>query len=205
MTTADSTQKLIGIFVFDDVEVLDFAGPFETFSVTGSPGPHPFRAILISEHEEAKVVTARHGFTVIANYSFETHPPLWGLLVPGGLGTRKLLDNVRISDWIKSQHQQSTITMSVCTGALLLASAGILQNLSATTHHRAVEELESIDATIRVQTAVKWVDNGKVITSAGISAGIDMSYHVIARFLGMEAAIKTAAYMEYAVDVDRLL
>jgi transcriptional regulator GlxA family with amidase domain len=129
--------------------------------------------------------------------TFADCPPAEILLVPGGLGTRRELTNDSMIEWIKKRAADAELVLSVCSGSLLLAKAGLLEGLTATTHHGALAELSAISACVTVDDAKRFVDNGKVITSGGISAGIDMSLHVVARLLGHDQAAETAHYMEY--------
>lgn len=119
------------------------------------------------------------------------------LLIPGGYGTRQQMHNQTLVDWIKEYSKQAELTLSVCTGALLLAKAGLLENLAATTHHLAIDLLQQTAPNTEIRANERFVDNGKIILSAGISAGIDMSLYVVAKLLGKKQAIETAEYMEY--------
>lgn len=127
----------------------------------------------------------------------ETCPQPDILLIPGGYGTRQQMHNQTLTSWIKEYSKQAELTLSVCTGALLLAKAGLLENLAATTHHLAIDLLQQIAPNTEIRANERFVDNGKIILSAGISAGIDMSLYVVAKLLGKEQAIETAEYMEY--------
>ena len=122
------------------------------------------------------------------------------LLVPGGQGTRKEMHNPTLTDWIKARSQEAGLVLSVCTGALLLAKAGLLDGLEATTHHGAIDLLRQVAPKTTVHSDLRFVDNGRVICSAGIAAGIDMSLHVVGRLLGREVADKTARQMEYPLE-----
>lgn len=191
-----SQSRNVAILIFDDVEVLDFAGPFEVFSVTGKrDGSEPFNVYLVAE--QTKPVQARNHFAVIPHYTLENCPPPDVVLIPGGFGTRREMHNPIILDWVRHQAQQVELLLSVCTGALILAKAELLNGLSVTTHHGALDALREAAPQSHVQSEERVVDNGKVILSGGISAGIDMSLHVVAKLLGKEQAIETATYMEY--------
>jgi transcriptional regulator GlxA family with amidase domain len=107
------------------------------------------------------------------------------------------MDNTTMLDWIKEQNKKAELVLSVCTGSLILAKAGLLENLSATTHRGAVKQMEEIAPKTKVFPDERWVDNGRIILSAGISAGIDMSFYVISKLLGKDAADETARYMQY--------
>ena len=186
----------VGIFIFPDVEVLDFCGPFEVFSVAGyQVAPGAFEVFTVAQ--TAGPLLARNGLNVVPKYAFADAPPIDLLLIPGGQGTRQLVKNNQVLDWIGERAESAELVMSVCTGALLLAKRGLLEGLSATTHHLAIDLLRALAPDTTVRDDVRVVDNGRVITSAGVAAGIDMSFHVLAKLLGRELAEKTARYIEY--------
>jgi transcriptional regulator GlxA family with amidase domain len=188
-------KRRVCIVVFDEVEVLDFCGPFEVFSVTGGrQGMTPFEVCTTSEDGER--ITTRGGLSVNPTHSFQNCPRPDILLIPGGMGTRREMNNPVLLSWLRSNAQSAELILSVCSGALVLAKAGLLNGLSATTHHCALDELRAISPDIAVDGGKRFIDNGRVIVSAGISAGIDMSLHVVARLLGREQALETARYME---------
>ena len=189
-------QRNVAILIFDDVEVLDFAGPFEVFGVARlEDGSAPFNVFTVAE--TSAPVTARSGLSVNPTYSLDACPHIDLLLVPGGRGTRPLLHNERILGWIQQQAAPAEMVLSVCTGALLLGKAGLLDGLAATTYHTAFDTLREIAPNTEQRPGQRWVDNGKVVTSAGVSAGIDMSLHVVGRLLGPAQADNTARHMEY--------
>lgn len=193
---SNNQQRQVCIVIFDDVEVLDFCGPFEVFSVTGGrQALTPFEVCTVAEDGER--VTTRGGLSVNPTYGFENCPRPDILLVPGGIGTRREMNNPGILQWLRRNAESAELILSVCSGALVLGKAGLLSGLSATTHHGALEELRAIDSDIVVLSGKRFIDNGRVIVSAGISAGIDMSLHVVARLMGKEQALETARYMEY--------
>lgn len=202
------TQRKVAIVIFDDVEVLDFAGPFEVFSVTGRNEPtKPFDVKLVAQR--LGPIRARNDFVVTPHHSFETCPTPEILIVPGGggqradatpFGTRLEMNNPAMLEFVKRQNSSTELTLSVCTGALVLARAGLLEGLRATTHHRAFDQLRAVAPNTTVLEGVKMVDAGHIVTSGGISAGIDMSLGVIARLLGQDVALETARYMEYDWD-----
>lgn len=190
------TQQNLAIFIFDQVEVLDFAGPFEVFAVTENPdGSKPFNVFTISQTGET--ISARNGLSINPTYSFETMPQPDILVIPGGRGTRKLVHDATITDWIAAQYADLELLLSVCTGSLLLGKAGLLENIAATTHHHAFDLLAQYAPTAEIRRGERFVDNGKIVTSAGISAGIDMSLHIVARLCGVDIANATADRMEY--------
>jgi transcriptional regulator GlxA family with amidase domain len=187
----------VAILIFDDVEVLDFCGPFEVFGVTGlrSAGERPFNVYTVAE--KAGPVLARNGLSVNPAYTIEDCPPSDLLLIPGGFGTRKEMYNETLLRWIKVQFEQVELLLSVCTGALMLARTGLLDGLSATTHWAAMDQLRDVAPNTRLCPDERYVDNGKIVLAAGISAGIDMSLYVVSRLLGKEQAAETARQMQY--------
>ena len=190
-----TTKRSVGIFIFDEVEVLDFAGPFEVFSVAGKRTEGAFDVFTFAEKPGA--ISARNGLSVNPRYTFADAPPIDLLLIPGGQGTRPLVNNAGVIEWIRQRSAAAQLVLSVCTGALLLAKAGLLDGLAATTHHLALDELRAIGPKTTVLCEPRVVDNGRVVTSAGVAAGIDMAFHVVARLLGREIAEGTAKYIEY--------
>jgi len=193
----------VGIFIFDDVEVLDFAGPFEVFSRTRTvPGAAsrrtdesaPFRTFTVARSRAA--ITAIGGLRVLPEYPWSDAPAIDLLVVPGGFGTRALLDDEATLAWIREAAARSRQVTSVCTGALLLAKVGLLGGRRATTHWAGLDLLASIDPTIQVQRGTRVVHDG-VFTSAGVSAGIDMSFAVVEEICGRGVALETAHYIEY--------
>ncbi|HEX4947737.1 MAG TPA: DJ-1/PfpI family protein [Blastocatellia bacterium] len=192
--------RTVAIFIFDDVEVLDFCGPFEVFAVTGARSEEkPFDVFTVAE--TAAPITARNGLSVNPKYSFADCPKADILVIPGGYGTRPLMHKQPVLDWIQAQAAEGELVMSVCTGALLLAQAGLLERLTATTHWAALDLLRNIAPNTTVQAEQRWVDNGRILLSAGISAGIDLSFHIVARLLGREVAEETARWMEYDLRI----
>jgi transcriptional regulator GlxA family with amidase domain len=192
-----STRNL-AILIFEDVEVLDFCGPFEVFSVANRyVEPGAFNVFTVAEKSP---VIARNGLSVNPHYRLADCPQPDILLVPGGQGTRAEMHNEAIIEWIKKMAGTAELVLSVCTGALLLAKADLLDGLEATTHHGAIELLRQVAPNTTVHSGRRFVDNGRVICSAGIAAGIDMSLHVVEKLLGEEIATRTARQMEYPCE-----
>lgn len=185
----------IAIMIFDDVEVLDFCGPFEVFSVANYFSPAAFNVYLIAP--EQRTILARNGLKVIPDYDLTTAPAPDLLLIPGGWGTRPLIHNPTVISYIQQQAERVERLLSVCTGAYLLAKADLLGGLQATTHHGSFEMLAELAPTATLVRDVKYVDNGRIVLSGGISAGINMSLYVVGQLLGNEVARQTAVYMEY--------
>jgi transcriptional regulator GlxA family with amidase domain len=189
-------DRVLAVLIFDDVEVLDFCGPFEVFSVAGRFTDLPaFHVLTVAE--KAGPILAHGGLSVNPHRRLADCPAPDLLLVPGGQGTRREMHNPAPIDWIREASAKAELVLSVCTGALLLAKAGLLDGLGATTHHGAVDLLREVAPRAEVHADRRFVDNGRVVCSAGIAAGIDMSLHVVGRLLGAEVAAKTARHMEY--------
>lgn len=193
--------RMVGIYLYDDVEVLDFAGPFEVFSTAARlaqrqqpDAPKLFEVFIIAE--TLRPVRARGGLTVQPRFSLGTHPPLNLLVIPGGVVTAELAKK-NVLAWIASSAKTTEITASVCTGAFLLAESGLLDGRGATTHWEDLDEFRRAFPKVTVQEGVRWVDEGQVVTSAGISAGIEMALHLVARLEGEELARRTARQMDF--------
>jgi len=189
-------KKNIAILLFDDVEVLDFAGPFEVFAVTNELRGHDtFEVFTVAEG--VGTVRARNGLKLVPHYTLEQCPAAHLLIIPGGFGTRALLKKPAFLEWVRIRARSAEIVMSVCTGALVLAQLRLLDGLKSTTHHECLDLLRELAPATEVMPDARFIDNGRIITAAGISAGIDCSLHVVERLLGSDAATKTARYMEY--------
>jgi transcriptional regulator GlxA family with amidase domain len=186
----------ISILVFNNVEVLDFSGPFEVFHTARSycEGPPPI-VELVSPTTETIQTVGRMQIQATTSMDRCLHTDL--LVIPGGAGTRPLLNQPQVIDWIAQRSRQAILTLSVCTGALLLAKAGLLNQLTITTHHSALSELKQLAPRSDVQTNRRFIDNGEIITAAGISAGIDASLYTVARIYRPETAEQVAHHMEY--------
>ena len=189
-------KRNVAILLFPEVEVLDFAGPFEVFAVTDELSDYEMFNVYTVADSPASV-RARNGLMVVPDYMLESAPPPAVLIVPGGIGTRRLLEQPRVLDWIRAKSAAAEITMSVCTGALVLGKAGLLDGVRATTHHECFDLLREHAPRAQIVENERFTDNGKILTAAGISAGIDCSLHVVERLLGADAAARTAGYMEY--------
>ncbi len=212
---ADAQQitmtRNVAILIFNDVEVLDFAGPFEVFSVTGKrDGSNLFNVYTVAE---SATILARNALSINAHYTLHDCPPPDILVVPGGggyradgtpYGTRKEINNQPLLDWIEQCSHKSEKLLSVCTGALLLAQIGLLKGLVATTHRGAIASLTEMLPTGQVHPEARIADNGHIVLSGGISAEIDMSLYVVAQLLGLEQAKETAFYMEYDWTYEQL-
>ena len=203
MPTADG-KLTVGILLFEDVEVLDFCGPFEVFSLTGrlsATGKNQggtetaINVYLLAQSE--RPVKALGNFLVQPHYTLQNHPELDVLVVPGGWGVWAALQQQEVVAWVRQMAERVTVMSSVCTGAFLLGQAGLLEGRKATTHWMSLERLSREFPQTEVQTGVRWVDEGDLVTSAGIEAGIDMSLRLVERLLGHEMAETTARWMKY--------
>jgi transcriptional regulator GlxA family with amidase domain len=192
--------QIVAILIFDDVEVLDFCGPFEVLS-TARPARKTndearlFEVVTIAE--EDRTIRCRGGLLVQPHHTIVAHPVLDILVVPGGWGTRRERRNDRLLDWIVEQDRGTEITASVCTGAFLLAERGLLDGRRATTHWASIEWMRQQYPDVQMVEDERVVDTGHIVTSAGVSAGIDMALHLVARLHGRETAGWTARRMEY--------
>ncbi len=194
----------VAILIFDEVEVLDFCGPLEVFSIVGHPdGRHPMNVFTVAEKA---TIAARNKLSVNPSFNFTDCPLPDILVVPGGggyhadgtpFGSRREMHNKALLEWLCGVVPTTQHTLSVCTGALILANAGLTQNLKATTHHHAFDALRETDPSLDVLEDQRIVDNGQLIFSGGISAGIDASFHLVEKAFGREIADETATYMEY--------
>ncbi len=194
-------RKKVGIVLFNEVEVLDFCGPFEVFSVVRLneekrwEESSPFEVSLIAEKSKDVVTTG--GMKVTADHLFESCPRLDILVVPGGWGTRREIGNSAMLDWLRIRASEVETLTSVCTGSMLLGFAGLLKGRHATTHWRSLDWMRESFPEVAVEYDQHVVEDGSVITSAGISAGIDMALKVVTRYCGEEIARATAKNMEY--------
>ncbi len=194
-------RKRVGILIFPDVEVLDFCGPFEVFSVTRlnedarREEASPFEVLLVAE--TADTVIATGGLKVIPDVTLDKCPPLDLLVVPGGWGTRAEAKNRRLLEWIAERGCQVETLTSVCTGSMLLGQAGLLDGRRATTHWRSLDRMRESFPAVTVEEKLHVVEDGHIVTSAGISAGIDMALRVVIRYFGEVVGRATARNMEY--------
>jgi transcriptional regulator GlxA family with amidase domain len=192
---------MVSIFIFDRMEVLDFAGPFEVFATASRlkarqqpDAPALFEVVTIAE--QMHTVRARGGLMLVPHFNFASHTQTDILIIPGGNITAELA-KPSVIDWIADSAQSARITASVCTGAFFLAKAGLLDKKEATTHWEDTDDLQSQFPLVNVKKDRRWIDTGAIVTSAGISAGIDMSLHLVARLAGEDLALRTAHQIEY--------
>jgi putative intracellular protease/amidase len=181
----------VAILVYPGVELLDFAGPGEVFASTHDQGRHAFEVYTVAE---TKAPVVSQGFVAVTpQYSFDDCPKPDVVVVPGG----QTPSDEKMLAWVRERAKDTEVMMSVCNGALVYANAGLLKGLEVTTHKGALQEIALLEPTAKVLTNRRFVDNGKVLTSAGISAGIDGALHLVSRLCGDDVAWKTARYMEY--------
>ncbi|PCI31190.1 MAG: AraC family transcriptional regulator [Flavobacteriaceae bacterium] len=189
-------KRNIGILIFNNAEVLDFAGPFEVFSVTSELNNfEPFDVFTVGEKLEP--ISAVNGLSVNPKYDFNNCPHIDILIIAGGEGTRKQMENKNTLEWIKRIHQKSEFTLSICSGARLLGVLGLLDGKPYCTHHEVYDHMKEIVPTGIPKHEQRFVKTKKIYTSGGISAGIDLSFHLVESLLGEQTAEKTAVYMEY--------
>ena len=189
-------KRSVGILLFDDVEVLDFAGPFEVFAVASQV--HNYELFdVFTVGKTGNAIAAVNGLSVNPKYSFETAPELNILVIPGGVGSRQVIKDRESLDWVETQHLSTELTLTVCSGSLVLAVLGHLEGQPVCTHAGVYETLEALAPTAQTRPDLRFVNAGKIWTSAGISAGIDLSLHIVSFLHGEGAALATADYMEY--------
>lgn len=193
-TTPGASAISVDILVFDGVEELDFVGPWEVFSVANRLRQGSFPTRLVSTGSAS--VSARYGLRVEGLESLYDRDPPRMLVLPGGPGRQVVMRDPKLLDYVRRVHAEGSLLASVCTGVFVLAEAGLLRGKSATTHWSALEELKAYPGVNVVER--RYVDEGDVVTSAGISAGIDMSLHLVERFSGTSAPRAVARTMEYA-------
>jgi transcriptional regulator GlxA family with amidase domain len=195
----------VGILLFNEVEVLDFAGPFEVFSIASYSNcqQKPFTVKTVAQTTD--LISARNGLKVQPDFDFNNSPSFDILIIPGGYGAEEIeIHNEILKNWIKIRAEECDIIASVCTGSFLLAETGLLDGKRATTHWLDIDRLESEYKKIKVQRGVKYVDESNIITSGGISAGINMSFYLLNRLVGKEIAIATAKRMEYDINLHKI-
>ncbi|MDI9929701.1 DJ-1/PfpI family protein [Rhodococcus sp. IEGM 1354] len=188
--------KHLGIFLFADVEELDAVGPWEVLSFWTSKWPEDGWKVFTFSQAGGEVRCAK-GLTVRAEHSEADRPNLDVLVYPGGQGTRAHLADQPRLDWVRRRREDGTLMTSVCTGSLVFAAAGILRDCPATTHWAALNQLSELDPTIELRRDDRFVDCGDAITSAGVSAGIDMALHLVGKLAGTERARQVRRGIQY--------
>ncbi|MCQ0111669.1 DJ-1/PfpI family protein [Zhouia amylolytica] len=189
-------KKNVAILVFDDAEVLDFSGPFEVFAVASQVHDHKlFNVFTVAKTQES--ITAVNGLSVNPNYSIKDTPNIDILIIAGGQGTTPLLKDVEILKWVQEVHKTTALTVSICSGSRILGKLGLLDNKSYCTHHQVYDSMQEIVPTGIPEKEKRFVNSGKIYTSGGISAGIDLSFHIVEKLHGSKITNNTARYMEY--------
>lgn len=196
-------KRNVAILVFDGAEVLDFAGPFEVFAVASELHDHRLFDVRIVAADE-RPVTAVNGMQLSPNSTYATQPAPDVLVIAGGAGTRQAMHDPNLREWVNRSVQGAEVVLSICSAARILAALGLLDGREATTHHEVLSHLAEIAPTAILKPEQRFVDTGKITTTGGITAGIDGSFHIVARLLGRQVAERTARYMEYAWQPDPL-
>jgi transcriptional regulator GlxA family with amidase domain len=187
---------IIGVALFEGAEELDWAGPWEVLAAWAQQWPDDGVRVLTLAREPGTITCAK-GLQVVPEETWETAPPLDVLVYPGGRGTRRELADEGVLDWIRGLASGGTVVASVCTGSLVFAAAGLLDGKPATTHWQSLELLPTLGREIEVRPDDRFVDNGNVLTAAGVSAGIDMALHLVKRLHSPDRAREVRRYIQY--------
>ncbi|MBP2832649.1 DJ-1/PfpI family protein [Aquimarina sp. U1-2] len=191
-----NTKRNVGILIFDNAEVLDFAGPFEVLSVTSELNNFElFNVFTVAENRNP--ISAVNGLSVNPKYDYKNSPDIDILIISGGFGVRQQIKNENTLNWIRNVHQKTEYTISICSGAMLLAALGLLDDKPYCTHHQVYDDIIEMVPTGIPQKDKRFVEVDKMYTSGGISAGIDVSFHIVEKMYEAQIAQKTARYMEY--------
>jgi transcriptional regulator GlxA family with amidase domain len=188
--------RTIGILLFDGVEELDAVGPWEVLAFWTQSFPDDGWAVTTFTRD-GQAVTAAKGMQVTPQHSYDSVPPLDVLIYPGGRGTRPHLRDEQQLAWVRQQRESVELLTSVCTGSLVYAAAGFLRGRPPTTHHENTDELLALDPSIELRKDDRYVDDGDIITSAGVSAGIDMALYLVVRLAGAERARQVRSGIQY--------
>ena len=186
----------IAVALFDGAEELDFAGPWEVLAAWATQWPDDGVEVFTVARSIEPVACAK-GMRVLPDYTWESAPPIDVLVYPGGVGTRRDLADTATLEWVRSLQGDATLMTSVCTGALVFAAAGLLRDRPATTWWGALDRLAELDPTIELRPDDRFVDSGEVVTAAGVSAGIDMALHLVARLHSVERGREVRRYIQY--------
>ena len=187
---------VIGVALFDGAEELDWAGPWEVLAAWAQGWPDDGVEVFTAA-AEAQPVTCAKGLRVVPDHDWATAPAFDVLVYPGGRGTRRELKDDDVLGWLRGLRERRTLLASVCTGSLVFAAAGLLEGRPATTYWSQLDYLGELDATIDVRRDDRFVDSGEVVTAAGVSAGIDMALHLVARLHSKERAREVRRYIQY--------
>jgi transcriptional regulator GlxA family with amidase domain len=186
----------IGIALFDGAEELDWAGPWEVLAAWSHGWPDD-EADVFTVARTHELVTCAKGLKVLPDHSWESAPPLDVVVYPGGRGTRRELNDEAVLGWLRNERQRGTLMTSVCTGSLVYAAAGLLRDRPATTYWDQLDLLRDLDPTVDVRRDDRFVDSGEIVTAAGVSAGIDMALHLVARLHSVDRAKEVRRYIQY--------
>ena len=189
-------KKNVAILIYDDAEVLDFSGPFEVFSVASQLQDHSlFNVFTIAKTQTP--ISAVNGLSVIPKYDFKNCPKIDILIISGGQGSNLLIEDTELLNWVSGIHQSTELTVSICSGSRVLGILGLLNNQPYCTHYEVYEDMERMVPTGIPKKNKRFTNCGKIYTSGGISAGIDLSFHIVEKIHGKKVADRTAGYMEY--------
>lgn len=189
-------KRNVGILIFDDAEVLDFAGPFEVFAITAEINNNElFNVFTVAGTQ--RPVRAVNGLSVNPTYAFASVPRIDILIISGGSGSRHVMKDEVVMNWVRQAHQAAELTLSICSGSRIVGALGLLAGRPYATHHQVYDHMREIEPAGIPQPDKRFVNTGKLYTSGGISAGIDLSFHVVEQLHGKDIAQRTAAYMEY--------
>lgn len=191
-------KKTVTILLYNDVEVLDFAGPLDVFLLANEHGDRKLFDIKIVAKNKEPVIAAYNSLSINPQYSLSEIKASDILIVPGGDDISEVLKDEETLQWVRKLADGAEQVLSVCSGSLILAKAGLLEGLQATTHQSDMQELRKLAPNTEILDGVKFIDNGKIVTSAGITTGIDMCLHVLEKICGPEIANKTAISLECA-------
>ncbi len=186
----------IAVALFEGAEELDWAGPWEVLAAWSQQWPDDGVEVFTLARE-ADTVTCAKGLRVLPDHSWETAPSFDVLVYPGGMGTRRELKDEAVLDWLRGLRGKGTLMTSVCTGSLVYAAAGLLNGRPATTYWNQLDYLGELDPTVEVRRDDRFVDSGEVVTAAGVSAGIDMALHLVARLHSEQRAREVRRYIQY--------
>lgn len=196
MPAPDPAGTRIGIFLFDGVEELDWVGPWEVLRTWQDEVPDD-RVEVFSFARELATITCANGMRVLPDRTMSDAGRIDVLVYPGGEGTRAHIGDVDLEGWLRRLHAGGTLMTSVCTGALVYAAAGLLDGRRATTYHSELETLAALGEGIDVRSDARWIDDGDIITAAGVSAGIDAALHLVARLSSERTAREVRRSIEY--------
>lgn len=186
----------VAIFLYNDVDVLDFAGPFEVFSLVNRHfGIQLMDLFIVGSNMD--VIHSRSQLSLNPKFDITNSPQPDIIILPGGPGVYNEINNEKVILWIKEICHKATLILSICSGIFFLAKSGLIEEMNVTTHHGDFERLKAMSPSVNIIENQRFCDNGKVLTSAGISAGIDLSLHVINKLYGLEIAEVVSKWMEY--------